>query len=378
MALYVTYNDDSWPVELVSPATKQSGFVCRTDHGQLEVKYPLEVNNYFDPENFSLFYLVSHDLKENDIYQVFDKGRDVRIGWCFPVQALDSKEHSFQDNEHFLRYAYVAATKIFTASPDDLFTNKPPLETPSEYKLTDFFTEEVALFVVSLETLQDTNAFCIRELLPSIYKYGYTRLSSRTTAHLASFGRRPERVRMNLISMSNGIERIDFIEKAYVDLLPYESDPFVSFFYFYQIFELLISQIFTVEQGELVQELVDASSDSVKTKELLRKASEISSEQERLKMLFDRYTEGNVDSRNLHESCNNLLTATGRQNEENPVKSFYKIRNVLFHQYRDVQRMDLLDIVIADIPGLLEEVLHFYPAKGVEEKFIEKRPDIVS
>ncbi len=365
MSLCVSYQGVENPLVVYCQSIETKGFVCKAGNGAFEISYPLAIDASYDPNKFVFSLLANNELVENDIYQVYDTIRKCRIGWCFPIQALGSTEHSFAEDEHFLKYAYVAAQKILYECPEDVFTLNPSLRTFQKLQFAEFFPENVAVLVVSLEALDEETDFNVEEWLPSLYMQGYALVSSRDASAMTLFGQKPRGTRMDIYKVSPKIGKAEFITKIFKELLPYESNPAFCFFYYYQIVELILSHIFQVEQKSIVDQLIEVSSDTIKTKELLRKSGEISSEAYRLNLLTGHYMSKSVHVNDIKNSCNELLSSLNWEHVENPIKAFYAVRNVIFHQYRDISRIDLLCNIITDMPRFVAEVLHYYHGERI-------------
>lgn len=64
--------------------------------------YPeIQLDSDYKPGNFELKILYNdrQDCTEESIFQVYAEKQ--RIGWIFPVQAINSKEHSYAENAYF-------------------------------------------------------------------------------------------------------------------------------------------------------------------------------------------------------------------------------------------------------------------------------------
>ena len=83
------------------------------DDLQYPFRYALEVEA--DDDTYRIFTLFRKDVRNEDIYQVFDRDIEQRIGWIFPVAALTSTEHSQSANPHFLKVAFKAFELLLKA-----------------------------------------------------------------------------------------------------------------------------------------------------------------------------------------------------------------------------------------------------------------------
>jgi len=343
--------------------------VCNLDGAETlpfcYIEYPLKVDKSFDPAEYKIVLLGNSKLVENDIYQVYDKISERRIGWCFPIQALNSAEHSYADNEHFLRYAYVAALKLLGDLPENVFTITPNIEDTSSITFPHFFPECVAVLVVSLKSLESADDFKIFDWLPSLFVHGYVPLSMRDPSFLLWSGRKPQKVRMNIRPMSMFFRNLLFIRTLFSDLLAFESNPLLRFFYLYQIVELLLEQVFKKEQGILVNNLISSCNDTEKTKDILDKISQYSSEKRRLNLLMRSYIRCTPNQAELQTACKTFLSANDKEHAEDVSASLYKVRNILFHQYRDVSDEELIDDIVSELVPFLEHLLYEFNGEPI-------------
>ena len=363
MSLCVNANGVNSPLATPQFIKERNCIICKVednsqDESFAEINYPLKILEDYNPANFEIFLLAKKDLLENDIYQVYDKGRDKRIGWCFPIQALNSTDHDYAENEHFLRYAYIASYKLICSCPENVFNYSPNLD--SNYlSFTDFFSESTAVLLISLETLDQSCEFNINEWIPSLFLNGYVKLGSRDPKSLVWSGSRPTQNRLNLHSVTHIVEGLSFVQNVFSDLLAYESNDLFNFFYLYQIIELLLEQVFKIEQRKIIAELSVVGEDTVRIKEILEKIQQYTSEKKRLHLLVETYTHtpSELNSNDLLDACNKFHLTPDKDINTNVCDSLYKVRNMLFHQYRNVQKIDTLEIINLELTPFIVKLL---------------------
>lgn len=156
-----------------------------------------------------------------------------------------------------------------------------------------------------------------------------------------------------------------FVRKALFGMIPYEPNPFFSFFYSWQIVEHFMQLEFERRLGDFVA-AYNASSGVVNAKKSLDKINEIAKEKNRVRGVFSkgdamldlevnalhkkidddlkarRETGSPVNPEELDTSKERDIDAslTNEANEEEEHFSFklYYIRNVMFHSFGDVER----------------------------------------
>jgi hypothetical protein len=361
MALGVTANGATHSLIFQKLDRDRGCIVCNVDGAEgasVDLAYPLKVDDSYATSQFEIFLLANNRLIENDIYQVYDKSRNCRIGWCVPIQALASIEHSHVDNEHFLKYAYVATLKLISECPENIFKFKPDIDGSTTITLADFFPDCVAVLIVSLQQLPNGEPFHICDWVPALSVHGYVPLSPRDPTNLSWSGSKPEDVRMNLHPVSPLFRGFPFINTVFSDLVAFEANPFLRFFYMYQVVELVIEEIFKKEQRALLEKLTTTLDDTIKTKEVLEDAREIASEKRRLKILVNNYVGTLPDCINLRTLCNNFLQGNSKDQGEDVCDSLYRVRNILFHQYRDVKNADILENIVSELLPFMAYMLY--------------------
>lgn len=312
---------------------------CSSDQEtvRFEIKSPLEYDTTYNLEEFDIYYLLKKDVLESDIYQVYDRALDKRIGWIFPVVALDSREHTYASNEHFTRYANVAIRKLFNEVQESFFSIVPEVYGKASFNFSDFFHDETVLLVISKATL-DESGFKLNDWLPSLSVAGYFQLANINPVDLMLVGDRPSDKRLYLTKIAPEFQGHNFVDLVYTNLIPYERHPLLFFFYCYQVIEVMLTQVFKLEQSLIFSELKKPIEDGdvVKAKDVMGKVGEINSENYRFKLLIDKYVNSPIPGEELKDACNNLLSSVNKDLGRSVSEAIYRVRNFLFHQYHSV------------------------------------------
>lgn len=352
-------------LELDFASYSEDGFRLVETQGNCDdvlLSTPLPLDPAFDEKDFDVFFLAKKGILESDIFQVFDERRKTRIGWCFPINALDSVDHGFSQDIHFQKYAFSAIKNALTIVDGKIFTNEIDLDSGFQIRLGDIFHPNTAILIISRETLDNYRAFEIECAMPSLIRYGYVRLSNTSPDEIALIGIRPESSRIQLKLISPDLKNHQVIDSLLHAAFAYEKKPILCFFYLYQIFELLLEEIYQSEQSKIINDLILASGDSSKAKDAIEKAQRISSEKKRIGLLASEYSRSQGKLKELKDSCNALLRALGRNGGQNFEDYFYSLRNFIFHQYRDfsVENEKLLEDVLCDVRDWLPDMLYSF------------------
>ena len=115
-------------VELLLNLDEEEGFYLKNEeegiaqlHNPLdykEARAKLAERNYV-PEDYEVVFLLKKDIKESDItpvrYRFADGYRN--IGFLIPIIALESAEHEYAQDNHFLLYSYIATVELLKKFP---------------------------------------------------------------------------------------------------------------------------------------------------------------------------------------------------------------------------------------------------------------------
>jgi hypothetical protein len=312
------------------------------------IDYVLTLDSEYKPEDYSLFILKSWVLdKENDIFQVFDKEfykepNRVRLGWIFPIQALLSNEHQYADNKHFLKYAYVAFLKLLKNQEE--YTTFNPLfsKITNNYKLTDFYGEDIIILVLCNSPLQKIDNFQVDNYITSLYSYGY--YFCQPIENLKEIGTRSDSENptgKNLILQKNSscLQKEDYVYRLFKDLLKNEEHHLVRFYLLYQVIELIIQIVFERKILEEIKNFNDNPDKNIR--KLKEKIDNISTEKKRVSILIN--DDVKINNPNLLISCNELIKLFNDDdsNEKDDISkkqdlggALYDVRCLIVHQFR--------------------------------------------
>lgn len=297
------------------------------------VSTPLRLDNMHRDLEFDAHFLFDPALRESDIYQVYSRESDARIGWIIPLVALDSDQHDFSENEHFLRYAWVAIRKALSSPEIGSVSRSIEVANRESVGFSELFLPGVALLVVSCQTLGGAR-FDVDRVVPSLLANGFISASLKSVDDVGIRIDRPTKKRVYLEFVSPAIS-CKIVASLVVEAAKAKSE-LLRFFYLYQLIEMMIEHVFSHEQGSVVQEIIENRSDSSRVKDAIQKMHEIVGEKKRISLLMTKYCRPGELAR-LREACLRFLSAVDRRREDSSFEGFlYPVRNVLFHQFRDV------------------------------------------
>lgn len=320
-------SDQNIELGIISPG--DSSFELRTvdDEHSIFVEYLLEVDDRYDPNDFYVEVLYKNGSSENDIFQVF--GNEKRLGWIFPVRAIDSKEHDYAKNEHFLPYAYCACYRLLKDASSK--SNKVEFEYPERlYRVSEFYDDDAIVCIFYKQYVPNNDDYSKVRYLPSLMKYGFTFLKSSFKSNF-------------LVSSAKiGIKPIskDLYTEQYIDLLFLElihlnrNNNLYRFILLYQVFEILMSKIVDAKLTLLANEIQAGNKDIIK---LRQSFNQLIKEDGRINKVFNNGCHLNLnDYSELLAKCNELLSNLGYDQETRVQEAIYMIRNIMVHNFRIV------------------------------------------
>lgn len=299
----------------------------------LSLSTPIQLEPTFEGKEFEVFLLAKKDLRESEIFQVYDHQRKVRMGWCIPINALDSIDHDYADDVHFRRYAYVGIkTALNTIAAYENLSSSAISR--GQIRITEVFPQSTALLIISKDNLD--KPFTLDSWLPGLATFGLFAVNIAESENIYISRPRISSGRINLTPVAPNLNGEAYIGAIYKTTLATEKNEALRFFYLYQVIELLMEHIFRNEQSKIVQSILQVQHDPSLTKDVLEKANQNSSEKRRINLLGSSYTKGCGSANELFSRCNQMLRLLERDDGNDLSSTLYSIRNFLFHQFRNL------------------------------------------
>jgi hypothetical protein len=293
-------------------------------------EYVLTPHQDYQPKDFTLYILYKRKFSENDIFQVYERELNNRIGWIFPLQSLLSNKHEYAENVHFLRYAFVAFQKLLTNANNSLefALDRDTNELGEVYDVGSTF-----VLILSNQTLPD--GFRLPFYLPALFKYGYY---FKYVKGFDSTPKPPAGKKVNLQKIASPLQQEDYLTELFKELI-YEQHPLVKFHLLYQVIELLIEKVL---HHELLAVYHKLKKKEIYTRDLQDHIKEFIPEEKRITKLFSDY-EQLLDIRDLQNQCDSLLQALGKAKQTGAgiAKSLYAVRNFIVHDYRSLPKSQI-------------------------------------
>lgn len=306
---------------------EQNIFIIKSKINDSEIIYypTLMLDSEYDIKNFSYVLFYNENSCENNIYQVYTENE--RIGWIFPIQALLSAEHSYVDDEYFLKYAYVA-TYLLLDSIDQI----DKINFPQEFILADYVNETKCILVYDNENIKKIKNFDLSDYTVSFFKYGYEYNGKGNFNPVDNDTKK----KLKIVPLANELRGNSSINDLFVEQFLLASNAIIKFHICYQVIELLITKIFEHKFRLIAGKL---SSDSENLFELREDLSKITTEKERIKCLFENYTKCETcDKKELGAACEEFLKLNNKKSSSNFYYDLYTVRCLLVHKLYSINK----------------------------------------
>lgn len=335
----------------------------RDNSFKISVEYIPKVKREFETKKFTTFLLSNVYLNaENDVFEIFEKELDTRIGWLFPIQILESNENDYSENEYLNKYKFPATVQLLTVEEQ---TKSPSLNTNKTYTITDFYHDNICVFVLCNDALPDDFDFKIQDYLPSLSNYGYYKWNS-DEPHF--FGEKEpliiryrEKTRFKLSSTNIKISESDFLSSLYEKHLISIQHFLLKFIFLYQVIEYLMDENFDIDFSKLVEEY---DQKEITKNDLKEQINEIAKERGNIGSLLNKTKINDDIVADFKRDAIDFLTIYKNKIPEDLGNLIYDIRNLVTHNYREIikseENVRILNRITQQLELIINDVLITY------------------
>lgn len=292
----------------------------------------IQLDSEYKPSKFELkiLYNERNDCTEESIFQVY--AEKIRIGWIFPIQAINSKEHSHASDKYFLKYAYIAWYLLL-----DYLDIK--IESMDEFDLFQQYNDGINLLILDKDNCNQLKNFEFDKYVIGLYQKGYS-VKGKGNLFADAIDKN---IRLNIQRQSNELDDIPYLIELFKRQIPLETNDISRFYLYYQVIEILISKVFDKEFSNFIEELKDTTEKLFDKKEEL---GHMSNEKWRVRKLCNEYCSLDTYLKQcLNDKCKDILNYTNCKIYDNMEDNLYQVRCLMVH------RMYILD-------ENAEEILH--------------------
>jgi hypothetical protein len=342
---------------------ENSSFILKSKDKEniFSVDYIPHLDKEFEDKEFKIFFFSNQYLNaENDVFEVHEKELE-RIGWIFPIQVLESNENDFSDNEFLNKYKYPVFKKLLKGSNK----KRPSFTGYSNYRLTDFYNDDIIVFVISLETIPEEYGIDILNYLPCFANFGYYPWNTdhhqyfmqQSTLALKKRGSKKIKIQKSKLDISQN----QFLKDLYRVHLKSINHFLLKFYFLYQVIEYLMEENFDTDFTSLVEEYKNSR---LSKNDLKEKINSITRERGSISSLFEKAKVSDSIQVDFKRDCKALLETYYPKTPENLGDLIYDTRNLVVHRYREILKkeedIDLLDLVTHELEIIINELIITY------------------
>lgn len=282
-------------------------------------KSPLSLDGSFIPDDFEMLFLYNNNdgVSENSIFNLYADG--IRIGWIFPIQSLESKEHDYVCDEFYLKYAYIVVYKL-------LQMTEFGEEEYSDFSILDYYPDDIQILVYDKGNASKIESFDISNYSVGLFSKGYSFCGEGNVfTKLENFDKN-----IRVKQLPKPIRDISYINDLFMELIPLQESSYSKFHLIYQIIEILIGVVFNYKIKSLIQEIMDSPNDLFEKRV---KLNEITTEKDRVIWLFNNFSNAELQKKEiLNNLCEKLLQDNDKTYKENNVgNNLYAVRCLIVH-----------------------------------------------
>lgn len=278
----------------------------------------LSLDKSFVPYDFEMCFLYNNGgVSENSIFKLYADG--IRIGWIFPIQSLESKEHDYVQDEFYLKYAYIVMYKLLQMTE---FGDREY----SDFSILDYYSDDIQILVYDKGNASKIECFDISNYAVDLFSKGYSFCGEGNVFTKLDIFDKNIRVKQ----LPEPIRDISYINVLFMELIPLRESSYSKFHLIYQIVEILIGVVFNYKIKSFINEIEDSPDDLFEKREQL---SDITTEKNRVIWLFNNFSNIDLQKKEiLNNLCEKMLQDNEKRYKENNVgNNLYAVRCLIVH-----------------------------------------------
>lgn len=324
------------------PPTNEFMLVSENKEIQISIPFTLSEKGPSNLDDFKMYLLYKKDPPESEIFQVYKRETEKRIGWIFPLQSLLSQEHRYAKDKYFLEYANIALKKLILDSENFEEKIVPEYDSTKKYSLLDFYPDNLIVFLLKKSFVPELNDSWIGNYAPALFRHGYSKninvklidtsdlLDTHDELDLPGESTQEEvrlKKKIKISPIRKEVKDNVYIELLIDELSKDNINPLLEFHLLYQIIELLIGVIYSQEIQKLVEDKVGLS--AMEPHKLVEKLHDIADDSKRVKSLFVRFSGHTEEFKEVYRQ----FFGGSDLPKLNLGEMIYSVRNYVVHHY---------------------------------------------
>lgn len=299
---------------------------------EIRVKYIPDFISERNPDRYECFLFENPYLTaENDVFEIKENTLEGRLGWIFPITALDSNENNFVENESFKHYRYIAYCKLLTLDHSVKIT-----EAKDEFRISELF-QGISVCILSKDEIAKINGFNITDYALSFLKYDYLifsgtfkgKRSFKKDSDIESLRKKSHKIKIKKAAYN--IISNEYTKALFIDHVYQTENILTKYILLYQILEQFIQEHSDLALDEIIKDFQDRKI----TKNTLReKIVKIQSDRGLIKKIFRGAILKQETKSIFLEKCTFLFNDIQLNVNKNFEDAVYDLRNLITHNYR--------------------------------------------
>ncbi len=302
--------------------------ICDNLKNEADLNYYHEDASWTDLEKVKIFFFKNPYLdKETNIYDIYIKDSEERVGCIFPITAIESEDVKSNYLKNYLFLAFKALIE------------KIDIVDASKVLVSEYYDDNLFILVLHKETLEKLDSdFCINNYIFSFASYGFYYLDDLNKLEsfmvykayeIDYFDYSKKKLKI-ADSVYPIIEKEQYIHSLFSELLRTDTNLLSRFILLYQVIELEIGK----EQQEKIKlALDDFNHNRIQVNDLKERIGEASKEKSNIQSLFDKYIIEKIIKDNFYSECTSLFNDVKFSYRDDWCSIFYSLRNNLVHSY---------------------------------------------
>ncbi len=271
-------------------------------------------------------------------------GSDI-VGFLIPGQTILSPDQRLNSDRLFGTYSLIAAMEVCRSSHAGNYTLASPSVVASDSP-GPVFHEGVFYLVAWLKKLDVASDSFLDQYFVSLARAG---ICSFIQGSKPLQTRRTRSSYMEPIALKRNQNWPEYVKTIFSELAPHAADPFLRFFYLYQVIETLMGDKYRSALGPILNDFKAEGDLSVsQLRDYIEKFQGVYREKPRINAALSPVCTG------CEDSAKRLLVALGEKTEVPFGELIYKVRNIIFHDYSRVHAHSAL---VADLEDFLASYL---------------------
>ena len=268
---------------------------------------------------------------ENDVFELKETTLDGRLGWIFPISALESNENDYADHNSFKHYRHIAYQKLLAF---DFKVNIS--ESRDEFQISELF-HGITVCILSKDEISNLDDFRITDYALSLLKYDYLIYKDRLKGR-KSFNKNDQirdirrgNHKLRIKKSAFDITANQFTNSLFIDHVYQTENILTKYILLYQILEHFIQEYGNKQIDDII---ADYKADRITKNTLKERIGNINKDRHLLKKTFEK-TEINRETRSQFLSeCGALFGDLKLNLSTNFEDAIYDLRNLITHNFR--------------------------------------------